>query len=67
MYNSYYYFFFINMDVRTSLCTSRLKLIRMISKLLNQFVHELNEYLDNRLSKLKVEGVDLGEFKMLLF
>lgn len=55
------------MDVRTSLCTSRLKLIRMISKLLNQFVHELNEYLDNRLSKLKVEGVDLGEFKMILF
>jgi hypothetical protein len=39
----------------------------MISKLLNQFVHELNEYLDNRLSKLKVEGVDLDEFKMLLF
>ena len=60
-------FFFIIMDVRTSLCTSRLKLIRMISKLLNQFVHELNEYLDNRLSKLKVEGVDLGEFKMILF
>jgi hypothetical protein len=39
----------------------------MISKLLNQFVQELNEYLDNRLSKLKVEGVDLGEFKMILF